>query len=79
MINAVRKSGLDYVCLGNHEFDLGFGNLSAKMGKFNGKCLNSNGRQTPDLGWLPEYDLIKVVSLLQYNIPSTYLSGKTRN
>ena len=60
MMDAVSKSGLDYLCLGNHEFDLIVPALGEKLKDFPGKCLNTNGDVTkmPELAFLPTHDLV---------------------
>jgi hypothetical protein len=44
MLDAVGMTTVDYLCLGNHEFDLGIDNLVKKVGAsaIAGKILNSN-------------------------------------
>eukprot|EP00656_Telonema_subtile_P036347 TRINITY_DN4032_c0_g1_i2.p1 TRINITY_DN4032_c0_g1~~TRINITY_DN4032_c0_g1_i2.p1 ORF type:complete len:564 (-),score=167.28 TRINITY_DN4032_c0_g1_i2:292-1983(-) len=60
MVSMITHATLDYICLGNHEYDLGFAGLSAKLREFPGKCLNSNDKGTPCLDWLPTHDLVQV-------------------
>ncbi|KAL3901349.1 MAG: hypothetical protein SGPRY_012290 [Prymnesium sp.] len=42
MMQALNVMGIDIVCLGNHEFDLGFQPLADKLNTFSGTVLNSN-------------------------------------
>jgi len=42
MMQALNVMGVDYICLGNHEFDLGFQPLADKLSTFKGTTINSN-------------------------------------
>ena len=59
MTEALNKAKIDYVCLGNHEFDFGFDVVAARMNSFKGKCINSNV-DNEKLNHLPKYDVLKV-------------------
>jgi 2',3'-cyclic-nucleotide 2'-phosphodiesterase (5'-nucleotidase family) len=61
MIEGLNVAGIEYVCLGNHEYDLGFAGLRRRLNGFDGQVINSN---TYDelLADLPRYDTIQVGS-----------------
>lgn len=59
MMEALNYAKLDYVSLGNHEFDLGKAQLEARMGSYKGKLLNTNGMDD-QLKTLPKYDVVEV-------------------
>ena len=59
MTEGLNHAMLDYVMLGNHEFDFGFDVPISRMQTFNGKCLNSN-ISTAKMASLPKYDIIDV-------------------
>jgi len=61
MVEALNVVGIDYVGLGNHEFDFGFHALAARLADFRGKAINSNVSSEP-LDKLPRYERIKVGS-----------------
>lgn len=60
MTKALDKTGFDYACLGNHEFDLPFGALSKKLGSLRRtKVVNSNVATSP-LDQLPKREVVRV-------------------
>lgn len=59
MVEALNLAGVDYACLGNHEFDIGFHGLRDKMKLFKGKCVNSNA-EVPEINFLPKYSVLWV-------------------
>ena len=59
MTEALNQAKIDYVMLGNHEFDFGFDVPVARMQAFNGKCVNGNIENAP-INSLPRYDVVKV-------------------
>eukprot|EP00746_Dinoflagellata_sp_MGD_P031079 gnl/MRDRNA2_/MRDRNA2_17385_c0_seq1.p1 gnl/MRDRNA2_/MRDRNA2_17385_c0~~gnl/MRDRNA2_/MRDRNA2_17385_c0_seq1.p1 ORF type:complete len:393 (+),score=71.89 gnl/MRDRNA2_/MRDRNA2_17385_c0_seq1:92-1180(+) len=59
MMKALNFAKIDYACLGNHEFDIGFHKLKENLEHFNGKCVNSNVTN-PELKHLPKYSVFKV-------------------
>jgi len=59
MMEALNYAQLDYVSLGNHEFDQGKAQLQAKLPSYKGKLLNTNGTDD-QLKTLPKYDVIAV-------------------
>ena len=59
MTEALNHAGIDYVLLGNHEFDFGFEVPVARMNGFRGKCINTNVT-TSALATLPKYDVLRV-------------------
>ena len=60
MTDGLNHAKIDYVCLGNHEFDFGFDLIPVRMAQFNGKCINSNVRDEKMTKALPKYDIIEV-------------------
>jgi len=58
MTEALNHAMVDYVILGNHEFDFGFEVPVARMNQFKGKCLNSNITE-PEFPF-PKYDVVDV-------------------
>ncbi|KAG8466374.1 hypothetical protein KFE25_002130 [Diacronema lutheri] len=42
MVEAVQQVGFDYVCLGNHEFDVGIPQLAQKMQGYTGTVISTN-------------------------------------
>uniref|UniRef100_A0A7S4BG94 5'-Nucleotidase C-terminal domain-containing protein n=1 Tax=Chrysotila carterae TaxID=13221 RepID=A0A7S4BG94_CHRCT len=59
MLEGLNKAHVDYVCLGNHELDLPFETLAARLKDFKGVCINSNLRN-PEVSHLPPYATVKV-------------------
>lgn len=59
MMQGLNVAEIDYVCLGNHEFDMGFDTLRDRLKLFKGKCINSN-ISNPQLSHLPRYHTVKV-------------------
>jgi 2',3'-cyclic-nucleotide 2'-phosphodiesterase (5'-nucleotidase family) len=60
MIRLLNDVPVDYISIGNHEFDIKLDALPDKIKEFNGKILNSNITSRLLEGTLP-YDLIRVV------------------
>lgn len=59
MTEGLGHAKVDYVCIGNHEFDFGFDVCAARMKQFKGKAINSNV-STAQLSALPKYDVVEV-------------------
>lgn len=60
MTEALDAVGFDYVCLGNHELDIGFGALKARLESLKHcKCINTNV-DNPELSALPRYQEVQV-------------------
>jgi len=59
MTEVLNLAGIDYVGIGNHEFDFGFDVFVARMREFKGKAINSNVSDAP-LAGLPRYDIVSV-------------------
>lgn len=59
MIEGLNVAGIQYVCLGNHEYDLGFAGLRRRLDGFDGTVINSNTFDEP-LADLPRYETIQV-------------------
>ena len=61
IVDVLNTVGIDYLCLGNHEFDLGIDVLSSRLECLHGTCLNGN---IPHLSrnrvGLPEYEVLRV-------------------
>ncbi|NES99117.1 MAG: bifunctional metallophosphatase/5'-nucleotidase [Sphaerospermopsis sp. SIO1G1] len=64
MLDVLQVVNLDYICFGNHEFDVNLDVLYERFKSYQGKCLNSN---IPDLpivdssgNALPKYDILEV-------------------
>ena len=61
MTEGLNLAKIDYVCLGNHEFDFGVEVIAARMKQFKGKAINSNVVNAAlDPSLLPKYDVIEV-------------------
>jgi len=64
MLKALNEVGIDYVCYGNHEFDLKTPVLQKRVKEYKGKWINSNVSFPEIYGadgkLLPEYDIIDV-------------------
>jgi 2',3'-cyclic-nucleotide 2'-phosphodiesterase (5'-nucleotidase family) len=59
MVKALSISGVDYCCLGNHEFDIDRESLAKHLKEYSGTCVNSNVKNK-ELAFLPEFALLKV-------------------
>ncbi|CAE7417777.1 mggB [Symbiodinium natans] len=59
MMQGLNYAKLDYVCLGNHEFDMDKKQLESRLPLFKGKIVNTNG-EDPELRSLPKYDVVTV-------------------
>jgi 2',3'-cyclic-nucleotide 2'-phosphodiesterase (5'-nucleotidase family) len=59
MVQGLNAAKIDYLCLGNHEFDIGFDRLKKQLSLFKGKIINSNCT-TAQVSHLPKYDYFKV-------------------
>lgn len=59
MMEALNAAGIEYACLGNHEFDLGTACLAAKLPIFAGTVINSNVHE-PLLAHLPRWRALSV-------------------
>jgi 2',3'-cyclic-nucleotide 2'-phosphodiesterase (5'-nucleotidase family) len=42
MMEVLNLVGIDYICFGNHEFDVNLDSLKERLRNYQGKCLNSN-------------------------------------
>jgi 2',3'-cyclic-nucleotide 2'-phosphodiesterase (5'-nucleotidase family) len=66
MLEALNIVNIDYICFGNHEFDLGLDVLQERLNTYYGKCLNSNILNLSIVGPgdnpLLKYDIIKIGS-----------------
>ena len=66
MLDVLKVVSIDYICLGNHEFDVSVEVLRERFKTYEGKCLNSNipDLQTVDASGqpLPKYEIIEVGS-----------------
>ena len=61
MTEGLNLAKIDYVCLGNHEFDFGFDVIATRVKQFKGKCVNSNvPDERLDNKLLPKYDVMEV-------------------
>eukprot|EP00931_Biecheleriopsis_adriatica_P029141 TRINITY_DN17344_c0_g1_i3.p1 TRINITY_DN17344_c0_g1~~TRINITY_DN17344_c0_g1_i3.p1 ORF type:complete len:405 (+),score=75.67 TRINITY_DN17344_c0_g1_i3:32-1246(+) len=59
LMEGLNYAGIDYVCLGNHEFDLGFPALRERLKLFQGTVINSNCTND-ELSELPKHVLVNV-------------------
>jgi len=59
MLEGLNMAEVDFVCLGNHELDLTWQQLRAKIDGFKGICLNSN-LHNAELKGLPRYHKLQV-------------------
>jgi len=59
MVDGLNYAQLDYVCLGNHEFDLGKKQLATQLKAYKGKLLNTNCTDKELEDW-PTYDVVDV-------------------
>ncbi|MGB3508728.1 MAG: hypothetical protein WBA93_05695 [Microcoleaceae cyanobacterium] len=64
MLDVLKVVDIDYICFGNHEFDVNLDVLQERFKTYQGKCLNSNIPNLPIFGPegnpLPKYDIIEV-------------------
>lgn len=64
IVDVLNTVGMDYLCLGNHEFDLGIDILSSRLETLKSTCLNGNiphfsGASAKGTS-LPEYEILQV-------------------
>lgn len=66
MLDVLKVVNIDYICLGNHEFDVSVDVLGERFKTYEGKCLNSNILDLPIVDasgqLLPKYDIVEVGS-----------------
>ncbi|NEO71651.1 EF-hand domain-containing protein [Moorena sp. SIO3H5] len=66
MLDVLKVVNIDYICLGNHEFDVSLDVLRERFKTYEGKCLNSNILDLPIVDAsgqpLPKYDIVEVGS-----------------
>ncbi len=66
MLDVLKVVTLDYISLGNHEFDVTMDVLRERFKTYEGKCLNSNISNLPVVNAsgqpLPKYDIVEVGS-----------------
>ncbi|NEO91759.1 MAG: bifunctional metallophosphatase/5'-nucleotidase, partial [Moorea sp. SIO3G5] len=66
MLEVLKLVNIDYICLGNHEFDVSLDVLGERFKTYEGKCLNSNILDLPIVDAsgqpLPKYDIVEVGS-----------------
>ena len=80
MIDGLNHAQIEFLCLGNHEFDVPHKNLRKALGGFRGTCLNSNC-ETEALAHLPRFarlrvgERVAVFAGLCIADPSIYLPG----
>ncbi len=64
MFDVLKVMNIDYICFGNHEFDVNLDVLQERFKTYQGKCLNSNIPNLPIVdssgNSLPKYDIIEV-------------------
>ena len=64
MLDVLKVVNIDYICFGNHEFDVSLDVLHERLKTYEGKCLNSNILNLPIVDAtgqpLPNYDIIDV-------------------
>ena len=64
MLDVLKVVNIDYICFGNHEFDVSLDVLGERFKTYEGKCLNSNilDLQIVDASGqpLPKYDIVEV-------------------
>ena len=64
MLDILKVVDIDYLCFGNHEFDIQLEVLCERFKNYSGKCLNSNIANLPIIDangqLLPQYDVIEV-------------------
>ena len=66
MLDVLKVVNIDYICFGNHEFDVSLDVLGERFKTYEGKCLNSNILDLPIVDAsgqpLPKYDIVEVGS-----------------
>ena len=66
MLDVLKVVNIDYICFGNHEFDVSLDVLKERFKTYDGKCLNSNILDLPIVDAsgqpFPKYDIIDVGS-----------------
>ncbi|NEP01353.1 MAG: bifunctional metallophosphatase/5'-nucleotidase [Symploca sp. SIO2E9] len=66
MLDVLNVVNIDYICFGNHEFDVSLDILCERFKTYQGKCLNSNILNLPIVDAsgqpLPKYDIVEVGS-----------------
>lgn len=66
MLDILNVVNIDYICFGNHEFDVSLDLLCERFKTYEGKCLNSNILNLPIVDAsgqsLPKYDILEVGS-----------------
>ncbi len=66
MLDVLKVVNIDYICFGNHEFDVSLDVLAERFKTYEGKCLNSNILDLPIVDasgqQLPKYEIIEVGS-----------------
>ena len=66
MLDVLKVVSIDYICLGNHEFDVTLEVLCERFKTYEGKCLNSNISDLPLVDASgqkpPKYDIVEVGS-----------------
>ncbi|NEP49115.1 MAG: bifunctional metallophosphatase/5'-nucleotidase [Moorea sp. SIO3C2] len=66
MLDVLKVVNIDYICFGNHEFDVTVDVLCERFKTYEGKCLNSNILDLPIVDAsgqpLPKYDIVEVGS-----------------
>lgn len=64
MLDVLKVVNIDYICFGNHEFDVSLDVLQERFKTYEGKCLNSNILDLPIVDAsgqsLPKYDIVAV-------------------
>ncbi|NET63088.1 MAG: bifunctional metallophosphatase/5'-nucleotidase [Moorea sp. SIO1G6] len=66
MLDVLKVVNIDYICFGNHEFDVSLDVLGERFKTYEGKCLNSNILDLPIVDAsgqpLPKYEIVEVGS-----------------
>jgi len=79
MVACMNESGLDYVCIGNHEADVALEQLHCRIRESNFEWINTNMRGLPvpaDLeSKLPEFKIIEVTNALGDHVRRVALVG----
>lgn len=64
IVDVLNTVGIDYLCLGNHEFDVGIDVLSSRLEALESRCLNGNIPHLPAVDRagrpLPAYEVVAV-------------------
>ena len=60
MIEIMNDTPIDYVCFGNHEWDVGMVSLQAAIKNFRGKWINSNMKDFSTDKIMPAYEILQV-------------------